>query len=549
MRTRRESMLAGLLVAGVASCHLLVGPDDAGCDPSKSGLELEANREQHRLDGCVPFQCSADGKIKRVSMEVSDGYDNDCDGRVDEGVWNVPARALPRPPGEPDGLRATWSSTRGTELNTGVRVFLTGAQGRGYFYDVDWTVDGASRGRSTLLPLRVRDGVPLLAEARGECPVCQDRTFRVGDCLLGDLVGTQWSDGNWLLGARDDVTTEGRAPLRLGLGGAEGDRFVQAVNSPLAAGVGVSREGDTCRYMDSAASRISVAASVETTDGLVAWIGSAMREPPSCGSPRNETPTVRVLPVHLDGGVLTAMAPPSDLGATVERSGRPAVLPIPGLGAGSFLVGFAQRDGVSLCVLRPGQWNCDVGRRFHIADQDVEQVAMTGARDRTSTAVGIVWTTGCGTSLKFARVDLSGSGMTMERPQTEVVRLAPGEGLSSPTIAWSDTSFRVLGHRREDSDPCVGGAPADEHGGWVVSWVSASGGEHLVRAVRIDSDGVRSPGRAACEPVTEIHRFDEAVEHHALHRMMRGGRAIVVSLTTTGRGAWFGELHGMAESR
>jgi hypothetical protein len=252
-------------------------------------------------------------------------------------------------------------------------------------------------------------------------------------------------------------------------------------------------------------------------------------------------PQILVLQTSISSeGLIRTSPSPTMLGPTTEEGGRPAVVSIQGAVGrrGGFLVAFGQGAGVSLCLLREGEGDCASRITILSSSGNVQQVTASIGEEQAdhTTTVGFAWTSSCGTAVQFASVAVKLEGNENERLQVRrpVQEVVTGQGLSWPSIAYSDRAFRVDRTNVSTSDA---GEKNREVNGWIVSWVGPS----AVRAVRIDADGVRS--EQDDEQPRDVHLSHAPVTYHSLHRLMgRDGRRLV-SFTATQNGYWLRALY------
>lgn len=555
MRSIR-GVIVGAVLATVGGCETLIGPEHQCTDQ----IATQANREEYHARGCRPYRCSAEDSRGRIFLETigaevpSDGFDNDCDGRVDEGSWRSPEREVNiASTASTASQRVTWTTPARSGEVEQLRVILADTRGTAYSTDLG-VPSGESRDPISVglnaLPFIPRGVNELPAGAStGEmpvnCPICQGGMVRIGICRARDLVAAQRGDGSWFLAATDEVGGE-RGRLRIGSATSERWAFEQDVRSSTGAGIGVTVNGDRCLLPPSDAaevSRIAIAASSSVMGaGLLVWVAS-QRPVSACAS--SENPSVRVSPVSSSGeGILAASHSSSILASTTGEGGRPVIVSLQGAVGrrGGFLVAFGEGAAVNLCLLREWEDRCALHVRIPSLSGNVQQVAASLGEVQAdhSTTVGITWTSGCGTAVQFASIafNLEGDGSERLQVRTPAQLVASAQGISWPSIAYSERAFRV---DRTEVGTNDAGVRNREVNGWLVSWAEGSAVGSQVRALRIDADGVRSVQDD--EQPRNVHVSHTQVTYHAIHRLVGRDGTRLVSFTATQDGFWFQTLY------
>ena len=495
----------GVLVAAgmLASCTLIVSPQkgqsctaDEQCAATSAlaGFPETCRRYFCNEGTCLEYE---DGD------EICDGWDNDCDGVIDEpsDAREEPWRAAtasaqgvpPRVPlsygGAPWALTASWAEAgiggqaeviEGTVTTAQPMHYLTTTtdldlDGPGCFYEAPlMQVVECSMASAASAPTHEERGLQLLATVTTQ-------SCAAGRLLIGHTPPPSPGDG---------VPVVLRAPIE----GASNS--VNGIDTGGGSCTGASRPGCVGTGGGCGAGRPSISAIASAipasaterrvAEGLVAWVGDTVGRP-HCGA---AAAPVEAVVAHLQRRfdrtehfwvTSSGEAIPERLGETVG-GGAPASASWRDQG---WVLAFGNAEGNVELVWIPSQPDppsstsgeavpplVGVTTLGELTASGADHVALAiGSVGDMGLEVGLVWLEGCGSEAQrivFQRIaaTVSGADLTSVAPLGASVPLDASEtSLGAPALAYSSASFLVAGTTRADQT-----VTEARSGGWVALW-------------------------------------------------------------------------------
>lgn len=315
-------------------------------------------------------------------------------------------------------------------------------------------------------------------------------------CIVRDHAGASLPEG-LALGMSIDLAGCATGRVQLGLTNADAPLQLQAdaVRGPLAGGIPSGAQGCTIAGGASAPAIASGwRAPGAAPHALAVWLGTPPRAATAaadgCSGGDGALVPVwsQVLTIESSDGDGWTIASPPDVqpdqrGASLSHL-TPQLLAAPAQGEASYLLAFADRDGIRLMSI-PSEPSPAAARLEPVTR--VGSFAMALGRPRAGgQEVMIAWRRECGAASELWTAIYRWSGSAVERVHGPRRVRTRANIVSGPAIAFAQAGFAL-------------GAPA---GGWSVAWLEVEG---TAKSLQVTHVAERS--YAASTP-TEIHRGD-----------------------------------------
>ena len=498
-----------LLAFGLmASCTLIVSPE-----PGQSCTDDDQCAATSMLAGypatCLKYFCNEGTCLEyEDGDEVCDGWDNDCDGIIDEpsDVGDEPWRAstvvaegvplnVPISYGASSwALNVSWAEGgRGRQVTVGDAVvtpeplsYLFTDPGNGDLNDPPALGAGCSYASDRLVECDIA--------AVASAPTHQDRQRQ----LIATVTTAFCGVGTILIGQSPPPADVAGVPVVLGDPDMGDSNLLAGIDTGEGGCTGASRSecdgiGEGC---GAGRPQISVIASEipmssperRVAEGLVAWVGDTV-ERSHCGGAVAPVEAVvahmqrRANPGEVFWVTSSGNAIPERLGETMG-GGAPALSAWMGRG---WVVAFGNAAGNVQLLWIPSQPPPPMSPSTDLVPElegvtvlgeipatGADHVVMAIGSERSSgLEIGLAWLEGCGTAaqrvvFRRARATLSGENLSAVEALGGPVELeASTSSLGAPALAYSRANFLAPGTMRGDelvSD--------DNSGGWIAVWSS-----------------------------------------------------------------------------
>jgi len=527
---RPHLLLAALLVpAGACS---LMGLDEIAVEPCSDDADCAQVNRDNGIDvasACTAYRCAGsklcelaaldkdgdhafapicrgevpdqridcdDNDLERArDDEICDGFDNDCDARIDEG------ELVPPPPQPADVLPSmpAWASYAQTASDTGLLVL-----GDGHGVATGRVLTAGKLGEGTDLSYVSRSGLAPEIEAPG-CPEQDPEKIAVDPCLFSSVALA--SAAQRVLYAT--INTRGCTPgqLRVGLADLQSPFTVRLgtpsnqnqtwTSSNVEFGVDIDPTQMDCtgasRDSDERGAAAPAIAAASVADGEVrafaAWLATSATPAldDECALPA--AVDVEAIGLRLRGSEPSAPLDATTAGGKPQRIGRSASRSPPSIAAWpdreqalGFFVAHAAEDSIAL-AFAPHETLDAASLGAVVGDPDPHHVVLAVAQRSPGAAdeapeLALAWRSGCHerTAIRVARLSVAPGGKSVSVVQELTLR-SEATVLAGPLLLHAHKGFSV------DSP----------QGGWVVLWVETDGSERRMISVRIAEAASMAP--------------------------------------------------------